>query len=182
MPRHGAVTGGVDYRRRCKCRCNARTTCGSRAAPRDSSLSPLCRRVISSTILLGPDLCFSCTRKIHLVVRHTGLSLRHNRIVPLSRSYGSGFIVRSSPLEILAFASKRRAIIPRAPFRAFNCPPKRRNERGTGGGGKEGGKEKRESERASEGGRGEPLLLRDAENIVLLLSYGASANSLKARR
>lgn len=32
---------GVDYRRRCKCRCNARTTCGSRAAaPRDSSLSP----------------------------------------------------------------------------------------------------------------------------------------------
>lgn len=35
-----AVTDGVDYRQRCKCRCNARTTCGSRAAPRDSSLSP----------------------------------------------------------------------------------------------------------------------------------------------
>jgi len=148
-----------------------------RALLRVTPLCLLCRRVISSTILPRPDLYFSCTRKIHLVVRHTGLSLRHNRIVPLSRSYGSSFIVRGSPLEILAFASKRRAIIPRAPFQAFNCSPKRRNER-------EGEGKKAKGERERERARGQVILslILNAENIVLPFSYGASANSLKARR
>lgn len=48
-------------------------------------VTPLCllpANYIEHNAIRRPDLYFSCTRKIHLVVRHTGLSLRHNRIVP----------------------------------------------------------------------------------------------------
>lgn len=87
-------------------------------------VTPLCllpASYIEYNATRRPDLYFSCTRKIHLVVRHTGLSLRYNHIVPLSRSYG--FIVRGSPLEIPAFRIETKSNYPsRVPF---NCPSER---------------------------------------------------------
>jgi len=78
-------------------------------------VTPLCllpANYIEHNAIRRPDLYFSCTRKIHLVVRHTGLSLRHNRIVPLSRGYGLGFIVRGSPLEIPGFRIETKSNYP----------------------------------------------------------------------
>jgi hypothetical protein len=66
---------------------------------------------IESRMLAGPDLYFSCTRKIHLVVRHTGLSLRHNRI-PLSRSYGSGLYCPGRPARIPGFRIETKSNYP----------------------------------------------------------------------
>lgn len=80
-------------------------------------------------------LYFSCTRKIHLVVRHTGLSL--GTIASSccrAHGYRVSFIV--SAARIPAFASKRRAIIlthrcellivrARSPLSSASPPPRR---------------------------------------------------------
>lgn len=74
----------------------------------------------SNTIALA-GLYFSCTRKIHLVVRHTGLSL--GTIASSccrAHGYRVSFIV--SAARIPAFASKTKSNYSHPPLRAFNCP------------------------------------------------------------
>lgn len=110
----GMVGRGWITPARCKCRCNALVQHAGRAR-----VTPLCllpTSYIEYNATRRPDLYFSCTRKIHLVVRHTGLSLRHNHVVPLSRRLRLGLLLSGAPRAGNSWLShrKRRAIIPRA--------------------------------------------------------------------
>lgn len=139
-PRCCHERGGLQGER-CKCRCNARTTCGSRAAPRDSSLSPA-GELYRAQYHPGRTSIFRVHVKSIWSFDIPGCRSGTIASSPCHAAMAWALLSGGSPLEILAFTSKRRAIIHRAPFRAFNCPPQEEEKEGG-----ERGEEKREREK-----------------------------------